>query len=64
MAKTDSATGMYLSGKLGIAYHLPANPSGGLAASEAGGGIGHAIAGAYRIPVLERAGATNVTLRD
>jgi len=49
---------------VGIAYHLLANPSGGLASSEAGGDIGHTIAGAYRIPVLEGAGATNVTLRE
>lgn len=47
-----------------IAYHILAVTSGALAASEAGGGIGQAIAGTYGIPMFERAGATHVTLRN
>lgn len=53
-----------LSAVVWIAYHVLAKPSRGLAASKAGRGIGHAIGGADGIPMLERARATGVTLRD
>lgn len=53
-----------MSGKVWISYHVLSNPSRGLAASEAGGGIGQAIGGADGIPVLEGTGTAHVTLRD
>lgn len=43
-------------------HHRPAGSAGGLAASQAWRGVRHAVVGADRVPVLQRAGAAHVAL--
>lgn len=47
-----------------LPYHFFAQASGHLAASQAGRDVRHSVVSAHRVPLLHRAGAAHVALRQ